>query len=39
MLNVFSIVNLIEKSAMTRLSNDYENKLLMKIKENFNDNQ
>ena len=24
---------------MTRLSNDYESKLLMKIKENFNDNQ
>ena len=39
MSNTFNIVNLIEKSAMTRLSNDYESKLLMKIKENFNDNQ
>jgi len=39
MANAFNIVNLIEKSAMTRLSNDYESKLLMKIKENFNDNQ
>lgn len=39
MLATLNIVNLIEKSAMTRLSNNYENKLLMKIKENFSENQ
>jgi hypothetical protein len=33
------IVKLIEKSAMTRLSKEYENRLLTKIKDNFTDNQ
>jgi len=30
---------LIEKNAMTRLSKDYENKLINKIKDNFSENQ
>ena len=34
-----NIVNLIEKNSITRLSKDYESKLLMKIKENFSDSQ
>jgi hypothetical protein len=34
-----NIAHLIEKNSITRLSKDYENKFLMKIKENFNDNQ
>ena len=34
-----NIAHLIEKNSITRLTNDYENSLLMKIKENFNDNQ
>ena len=34
-----NIVHLIEKNSITRLTKDYENKLLMKIKENFNENQ
>ena len=34
-----NIVQLIEKNAMTRLSKDYENKLINKIKDNFSDNQ
>ena len=34
-----NIAHLIEKNSITRLTKDYENKLLMKIKENFNDNQ
>ena len=34
-----NIVHLIEKNSITRLTKDYENKFLMKIKENFNDNQ
>lgn len=38
-MTTLNIVNLIEKSAMTRLSGDYNNKLLIKIKENFNENQ
>ena len=32
-------MHLIEKNSITRLTKDYENKFLMKIKENFNDNQ
>ena len=34
-----NIAHLIEKNSMTRLSKDYENRFLMKIKENFNENQ
>ena len=34
-----NIVQLIEKNAMTRLSKEYENKLVNKIKDNFSDNQ
>jgi len=34
-----NIAHLIEKNSMTRLSKDYENKFLTKIKENFNENQ
>ena len=34
-----NIAHLIEKNSITRLSKDYENKFLMKIKENFNENQ
>lgn len=34
-----NIAHLIEKNSITRLSKDYESKFLMKIKENFNDNQ
>ena len=34
-----NIAHLIEKNSITRLSKNYENKFLMKIKENFNDNQ
>jgi len=34
-----NIVELIEKNAMTRLSKNYENRLLLKIKNNFTDNQ
>jgi hypothetical protein len=34
-----NIAHLIERNSITRLSKDYENKFLMKIKENFNDKQ
>ena len=34
-----NIAHLIEKNSMTRLSKDYENRFLMRIKENFNENQ
>ena len=34
-----NIAHLIEKNSITRLSKEYESKFLMKIKENFNDNQ
>jgi hypothetical protein len=34
-----NIAHMIEKNSMTRLSKDYENRFLMKIKENFNENQ
>ena len=34
-----NIIQLIEKNAMTRLSKDYENKLINKIKDNFSENQ
>lgn len=38
-METLNIVELIEKNDMTRLSKDYENRLLMKIKDNFTDNQ
>ena len=34
-----NIVKLIEKNSITRLTKDYEHKLLNKIKENFTDTQ
>lgn len=34
-----NIAHLFERNAMTRLSKDYENKFLIKVKENFNENQ
>ena len=34
-----NIVELIEKNPITKLSNNYNNKLLNKIKENFNEEQ
>ena len=34
-----NIIHLIEKNAMTRLSKDYENKLINKIRDNFSDKQ
>ena len=34
-----NIIQLIEKNVMTRLSKEYENKLINKIKDNFSDNQ
>ncbi len=34
-----NIAHLIEKNSITRLSKEYENKFLTKIKENFNENQ
>ena len=33
------IIQLIEKSPLTRLSNDYQSKLLLKIKDIFTDNE
>jgi hypothetical protein len=38
-METLDIVKLIEKNSLTRLSKDYENKLLNKIKTNFTDNQ
>ena len=35
----FNIVDLIENNPITKLSNHYQNKLLIKIKENFTDTQ
>jgi len=37
--NSLNIVDLIENNPITRLSNTYQNKLLIKIKENFNDSE
>jgi len=34
-----NIIQLIEKNSITRLSKDYENRLINKIKENFTENQ
>jgi hypothetical protein len=38
-MNNLNIVNLIEKNPITKLSNTYNNKLLIKIKENFTESQ
>lgn len=38
-MNTLNIVNLIEKNPITKLTNTYNNKLLIKIKENFTDSQ
>jgi len=38
-MNNLNIVNLIEKNPITKLTNTYNNKLLIKIKENFTDAQ
>ena len=35
MTNTFDIVNLIEKNQITHLSNNYQHKLILKIKEHF----
>lgn len=35
----FDIVGLIEENPITKLSGDYHNKLITKIKETFNDGQ
>lgn len=37
--NSLNIVDLIENNPISRLSNTYQNKLLIKIKENFNDSE
>ena len=39
MTEIFDIVQLMEKSAVTRLSKDYEGKLLNKIKDSFTSNE
>ena len=39
MAEVFDIVNLIEKNPLTCLSNDYQSKLLNKIKQQFNNDE
>jgi hypothetical protein len=38
-MNNINIVNLIEKNPITKLSNTYNNKLLIKIKELFTESQ
>lgn len=38
-MNNLNIVNLIEKNPITKLTNTYNNKLLIKIKENFTESQ
>ena len=38
-MEILNIKNLIEKNPITRLSRDYENRLINKIKNNFNDNE
>ena len=38
-METLNIIQLIEKNSITRLSKDYENRFLTKIKENFNENQ
>ena len=39
MAQILNISNLIEKSPITRLSKDYENRLINKIKDNFNEKE
>jgi hypothetical protein len=39
MSSTLNIVELIEKNPITTLSNTYQNKLITKIKENFNDDE
>lgn len=39
MAQILNISNLIEKSQITRLSKDYENRLINKIKDNFNEKE
>ena len=39
MAQILKISNLIEKNAITRLSKDYENRLINKIKDNFNEKE
>lgn len=34
-----NIIELIDKSPITKLSKDYEHKFIQKIKENFNDSK
>ena len=38
-MTTLDIVNLIEKNSITRLSKDYENKLVTKIQTNFTNTQ
>ena len=38
-MNTLDIVNLIDKNSITRLSKDYDNKLINKIKTSFTDTQ
>ena len=38
-MEILNIKNLIEKNPITRLSRDYENRLINKVKNNFNDNE
>jgi len=38
-METLNIVKLIEKNSITRLSKDYENRLINKIKDNFDNNQ
>lgn len=38
-METLNIVKLIEKNSITRLSKDYENRLINKIKDNFDMNQ
>ena len=38
-MNTLNIAELIDKNSMTRLSKDYENRMINKIKTNFTDNQ
>ena len=38
-METLNTIQLIEKNSITRLSKNYENRFLTKIKENFNENQ
>ena len=39
MMSELNIVDLIENNPITRLTNTYQNKLLSKIKDNFDDTE